>query len=63
MAGAAREREIFRALKNLKSEDELEVPSFMRQRGMLASRRPAPVVNNTPAHQSVGMGMGRRPMR
>lgn len=43
MAGAAREREIFRMLKGLKSEEELEIPSFMRQRGMMASRRPAPV--------------------
>jgi cell division protein FtsZ len=65
MAGAAREREIFRALRNLKSEDELEVPSFMRQRGMLASRRPAPVTNATSPNngKSVGMGMGRRPTR
>jgi len=63
MAGAAREREIFRALKNLKSEDELEVPSFMRQRGALASRRPAPV-SNTPSHgMGMGTGMGRRPVR
>ncbi len=65
MAGAAREREIFRALRNLKSEDELEVPSFMRQRGMLASRRPAPLTNATSPNngKSIGMGMGRRPTR
>ncbi|RJO62465.1 MAG: cell division protein FtsZ [Dehalococcoidia bacterium] len=65
MAGAAREREIFRALKNLKSEDELEVPSFMRQRGMLASRRPAPAADTPPSYTRVGMGagMGRRPTR
>ena len=65
MAGAAREREIFRALKNLKSDDELEVPAFMRQRGMLASRRPASV-GNTPSSKTgigVGVGMGRRPTR
>ncbi len=65
MAGAAREREIFRALRNIKSEEELEVPSFMRQRGMLASRRPAPVINATSPNngKSIGMGMGRRPTR
>jgi cell division protein FtsZ len=64
MAGAAREREIFRALKNLKSEDELEVPAFMRQRGMLASRRTAPPSNAHSVNQGVGMGvgMGRRSM-
>ncbi len=65
MAGAAREREIFRALKNLKSEEELEVPAFMRQRGMLASRRATPATNAHPVNQGVGMGvgMGRRTTR
>jgi len=63
MAGAAREREIFRALKNLKSEDELEVPAFMRQRGALASRRPAPACNTPSSRMGMGMGMGRRPVR
>ena len=32
MAGAAREKEIARLLKGLKSEEELEVPAFFRQR-------------------------------
>lgn len=40
MAGAAREREIYRILKNVKTDEELEIPSFMRQRGSIASHRP-----------------------
>jgi cell division protein FtsZ len=56
MAGAAREREIYRMLKNVKSDEELEIPAFMRQRGMMASRRPVPVV------PSAG-SFGRRPIR
>lgn len=45
VAGAAREREIYRQLRNIKSEDELAIPAFMRNRGNLASRRvPAPPV-------------------
>jgi len=49
MVGAAREREIFRMLKNVKSDEELEIPSFMRQRGMMASRRPTPAAAGAPA--------------
>jgi cell division protein FtsZ len=56
MAGAAREREIYRMLKNVKSDEELEIPAFMRQRGMMASRRPVPVA---PSASS----FGRRPIR
>ncbi|MCL2678849.1 MAG: cell division protein FtsZ [Dehalococcoidia bacterium] len=63
MASATREREIFRALKNLKSEDELEVPSFMRQRSALASRRLDTVSNAPPQYAGMGTGMSRRPMR
>ncbi|MBI2830511.1 MAG: cell division protein FtsZ, partial [Chloroflexi bacterium] len=31
MAGATREKEITKLLKGIKSDDELEVPSFLRQ--------------------------------
>ena len=57
MAGAAQEREIYRQLKNLKSEDELSIPSFMRNRGSLASRRPNPA----PSQMAQPTGFGRRP--
>jgi len=57
MAGAAREREIYRQLKSLKSEDELAIPSFMRNRGTLASRRPNPA----PSQAAQPTGYGRRP--
>ncbi len=57
MAGAAREREIYRALKNLKTEDELAIPSFMRNRGQLASRRQNPA----PSQATQPTGFGRRP--
>jgi cell division protein FtsZ len=56
MAGAAREREIYRMLKNVKSDEELEIPAFMRQRGMMASRRPVPVAPSA-------SNFGRRPIR
>ncbi|MFH1382988.1 MAG: cell division protein FtsZ [Chloroflexota bacterium] len=39
LAGAARDKEINRLLKGLKSEDELEVPSFMRQRSIYGRPR------------------------
>jgi cell division protein FtsZ len=59
MAGAAREREIYRQLKGIKSEDELAIPAFMRQRGMLTSRRPSP----TPTPSAQQFNPARRPLR
>jgi cell division protein FtsZ len=56
MAGAAREREIYRQLKNLKSDDELSIPSFMRNRSSLAKPRPNPAPSITQP-----TGFGRRP--
>jgi len=55
MAGAAREREIYRQLRNLKSEDELAIPAFMRNRGALASRR-----NPTPTQAPQPVAPSRR---
>ncbi|MCL2149994.1 MAG: cell division protein FtsZ [Dehalococcoidia bacterium] len=55
LAGAAREREIYRQLKNLKSEDELAIPSFMRNRSSLASRR-SQAPNPTQTAQPVSSG-------
>ena len=55
MAGAAREREIYRQLRNLKSEDELAIPAFMRNRGSLASRR-----NPTPTQAPQPVAPSRR---
>jgi hypothetical protein len=43
-------------LKNVKSDEELEIPAFMRQRGMMASRRPVPVAPSA-------SNFGRRPIR
>ncbi len=57
MAGAAREREIYRQLKNLKSEDELSIPSFMRNRSTMAKPRPNPA----PSQTAQPSGFGRRP--
>ena len=59
MAGAAREREIYRQLKSIKSEDELAIPAFMRQRGMLTNRRPSP----TPTPSAQQFNPARRPLR
>ncbi len=39
MAGSSREKEITRLLKGIKSEEELEVPSFMRARRPLPGQR------------------------
>ncbi len=38
-SSSAREREFIRMLKNLKSEEELAIPAFMRQRRSLSSQR------------------------
>ena len=57
MAGAAREREIYRQLKNLKSEDELSIPSFMRNRSTMAKPRPNPA----PSQTAQPVGFNRRP--
>jgi cell division protein FtsZ len=38
-AGAAWEREITRLLKGLKSDEELEIPSFMRYRKVIPKQR------------------------
>ncbi len=40
MVGTAREKEMQRALKNLKTDDDFDVPSFMRYRSTPAGRRP-----------------------
>jgi len=57
MAGAAKEREIYRQLKNLKSEDELSIPSFMRNRSTMNKPRPNPA----PSQTAQPTGFGRRP--
>ncbi len=43
MAGIGREKEMERILKGLKSGDELDVPSFMRQRHVASGWRPSSV--------------------
>ena len=48
MAGAAREREIYRQLRNIKSEEELAVPAFMRNRSNSWASRRAPVAPPQP---------------
>ena len=53
VAGAAREREIYRQLRNIKSEEELAIPAFMRNRGNLTSRRIPTMPQPT---QTVGSG-------
>jgi cell division protein FtsZ len=45
MVGATREKEITKLLKGIKSEEELEVPSFMRQRTSFGRPRVAPQPN------------------
>jgi cell division protein FtsZ len=37
-AGSAREKEITKTLKSIKSEEEFEVPSFLRSRSSYAAR-------------------------
>ncbi len=49
LAGSAREKEITRLLKGLKTEEELEVPSFLRQRQAFGRR---PLVTNPARNQS-----------
>ena len=40
LVGAGREKEMTRLLKSLKTEEELSIPAFMRQRRVLSSQRP-----------------------
>ncbi|MBI2288496.1 MAG: cell division protein FtsZ [Chloroflexi bacterium] len=47
LAGAAWEKEISKLLKG-KSEEELEVPSFMRYHRVLPGQRPRPIMPQTP---------------
>ncbi len=47
MVGTAREKEITRALKNLKTDEDFEVPSFMRYRSSPLGRRPVPTQTRT----------------
>ena len=42
IGGAAREKEITRVLKNLKTEEQLDTPAFLRQRD-LTKTRPVPM--------------------
>ena len=42
LVGAGRDREMTRLLKNLKTEEELSIPAFLRQRRVLPSQRPTP---------------------
>jgi cell division protein FtsZ len=45
MGSATREKEITKVLKNLKTEDQLDTPSFLRQRELPKIRTmPAPTV-------------------
>jgi cell division protein FtsZ len=39
LVGAGREKEITRLLKNIKTEEELAIPAFLRQRRVLSSQR------------------------
>jgi cell division protein FtsZ len=43
MGSAAHEKEITKILKNLKTDEQMDVPSFLRQRDMAAKPRPTPV--------------------
>ncbi len=40
LSGAGREKEMTQLLKNIKTEEELSIPAFMRQRRVLSSQRP-----------------------
>ncbi len=42
LAGTAREKEITRLLKGVKSDEELDIPSFLRQRHILPGQRSRP---------------------
>lgn len=46
LVGAGREKEMTRLLKNIKTEEELAIPAFMRQRVVLSNQR-----QNTPNNQ------------
>jgi cell division protein FtsZ len=49
----SRDKEITRLLRNIKTEKELEIPAFLRQRGLMGStRRPEPVRPAAPASHS-----------
>jgi len=40
LSGAGREKEMTQLLKSIKTEEELSIPAFMRQRRKLSSQRP-----------------------
>ena len=46
LVGSARDKEITRVLKSIKSDDELEVPSFMRYRGFAPQKRPTTTIRS-----------------
>ena len=39
---SSRDKEITQLLRNIKTEKELEIPAFLRQRGLIGARRPEP---------------------
>jgi cell division protein FtsZ len=47
LAGSAREKEITKLLKGIKTEEEFEVPSFLRTRQAYTVRRPSPSITTT----------------
>jgi cell division protein FtsZ len=47
LAGSAREKEITKLLKGIKTEEEFEVPSFLRARQSYTVRRPSPSTTTT----------------
>jgi cell division protein FtsZ len=49
---SSRDKEITRLLRNIKTEKELEIPAFMRQRGLIGARRPEPARPASPASHS-----------
>lgn len=46
LTGSAREKELVKLLKGIKSDDELEVPSFLRQRRVLPGQRSRSPIRN-----------------
>jgi len=49
---SSRDKEITQLLRNIKTEKELEIPAFLRQRGLIGARRPEPARPATPASHS-----------
>jgi len=48
----SRDKEITRLLRNIKTEKELEIPAFLRQRSLIGARRPEPARPASPASHS-----------